>query len=102
LVPWVETCWTLPTSPLDMGGRRAMLSTEGGQRINVMGEMIHELGDGFETPATLRTDTCGDWRASIFHVPVICQLCGAGTAGGNFCGRQFPSGGFAEEFGLLP
>lgn len=56
----VEACWTLPDSLPNMSGAWCtLLSTEGGQYINVIDQMVHEVGAQFETPATLRTDMYG-------------------------------------------
>lgn len=56
----VEACWSLPDSLPSMSGAWCRLvSTEGGQYIDVMDQMIHEVGDRFELPATLRTDMYG-------------------------------------------
>jgi len=56
----LEACWTLPdTLPTMSGACCTLISTEGGQYINVMDQMIQCVGDRYETPATLRTEMYG-------------------------------------------
>jgi predicted dehydrogenase len=56
----LEACWTLPDSlPSMTGACCTLISTEGGQYIDVMDQMIQRAGDRYETPATLRTEMYG-------------------------------------------
>lgn len=56
----LEACWTLPNSLPNMSGSWCtLISTGGGQYINVMDQMIHQVGERYETPATLRVEMYG-------------------------------------------
>lgn len=60
VVASLEACWTLPNSfPSMSGAWFSLISTEGGQYIDVQDQMLKHVGEQYEAPATLRVDMYG-------------------------------------------